>query len=315
MQGTPRTRGAFRLRGRQNKRMPKVLPHEYLFNAFLLSVALRVAIADGPLDPSALTFCAYAVVGLALIPWCEASPTPRRWRTRLLWYPCVMGLSFFTLNHAIWHLGVPDADPVLTQIDIALLGAPATHYFGPIESAWLTEFMMAAYLFFFYYLIFGPYHYWRDDLVNFRKCFVGMFTLYAIGFTGYSIFPAGGPHVDPSLTPLHGGPLTRFMLPVINAGSNHIDVFPSIHGAASLYLLVFDYWHYRKRFWILLLPTCALWVSTVYLRYHYVVDLLAGFAITVAALLVARVYEKSRLAAELDSQLAAAHREMRAVSS
>jgi hypothetical protein len=286
--------------------MPKVLPHEYLFNAFLLSVALRVSAVAGPLNRHAATFFAYTLIGVLLIPWSQRNPTTRRWRTRLLWYPCVMGAAFFTLNHAIWLLGIPDADPMLTQLDNTLLGAPATHYFGPLESAWLTELMVAAYLFFFYYLVSGPFYYWRHDLINFRKCIVGLFTLYALGFTGYTVFPAGGPQIDPSLAPLHGGWLARFFLPVIKAGSNQIDVFPSIHGAASLYVLVFDFWHYRKRFWILLVPTAALWVSTVYLRYHYVVDLLAGGVITVISLAVAWRYERSRLAAELDRELIAA---------
>jgi membrane-associated phospholipid phosphatase len=66
---------------------------------------------------------------------------------------------------------------------------------------------------------------------------------------------------------------------------------------------VFDFWHYRKRFWILIAPTLALWISTVYLRYHYVVDLVAGFAITIVAIVVTRAYERSRLAAELDAEL------------
>jgi hypothetical protein len=284
--------------------MPKVLPSEYAFNALLFSVAIRVALAEGPLDPHALAFFLYPVVSALLIAWTQANPTPVRWRTRLLWYPFAMGISFFTLNGAIDLLGVTDADPMLAAADIALLGKPATHYFSPLERQWLTEAMMCAYLFFFYYLVFGPYHYFRHDLIRFRNCFVGLFTLYAIGFLGYSLFPAGGPHWDTGAPPLQTGPLTRLMLPIINAGSNDIDVFPSIHAAASLYLLAFDFRHFRKRFWILLLPTAALWVSTVYLRYHYVVDLVAGLVVTGIALLVVRRYERSRLAAELDRQLA-----------
>jgi membrane-associated phospholipid phosphatase len=253
-----------------------VLPHEYAFNAFLLLIAVRLSAYVGPLDPHALAFFAYLTVGVLLIPWCNRHPTTRRWRARLIWYPIIMGISFFTLNQAVWLLDVPDADPLISRWDVALLGAPATTYVAPFEATWLTEGMMAAYLFFFYYLIFGPLHYWLTDLRRFRNCFVGLFVLYALGFLGYSFLPAGGPHIDPALAPLHGGPLTRFMLPLISVGSNHIDVFPSIHGAASLYLLLFDYANYRKRFWILLVPTIALWISTVYLRYHYVVDLLGG---------------------------------------
>jgi len=284
----------------------RVLPHEYAFNAFLLLIALRVSVFAGPLDPHAIAFFAYFSVGVLLISWCNAHPTTRRWRTRLLWYPIIMGISFFTLNQAVWLLGVPDADPLISRWEIALLGRPATSYFTPIETVWLTEAMMVAYLFFFYYLIFGPWHYWFTDLRKLRSCFVGLFVLYALGFLGYSFLPAGGPHIDPSLAPLHGGPLTTFMLPIISVGSNSIDVFPSIHAAASLYLLLFDYANYRKRFWILLVPTIALWISTVYLRYHYVVDLLAGAAVTFIAVAVERAYERSRLAASLDRELAQA---------
>jgi hypothetical protein len=285
--------------------MPKVLPHEYAFNALLAYIALRVSLVAGPLDPHAIGFFAYAAVGLLLIPWCEQRPTTRRWRARLLWYPTIMGLSFFTLNSAIWTLGPADADPLLARWDVALLGAPATAYFAPIESKWLNDVMMAFYLFFFYYLVFGPFHYWRHDLRRFRNCFVGLFVLYAIGFLGYSLLPAGGPHWNPALKPLDGGPLLDYMHPLINAGSNQVDVFPSIHAAASLYLLIFDFSNYRQRFWILLVPTLGLWVSTVYLRYHYAVDLVAALAVTLLAVAVQHGYERSKLAATLDAELAA----------
>jgi membrane-associated phospholipid phosphatase len=37
-------------------------------------------------------------------------------------------------------------------------------------------------------------------------------------------------------------------------------------------------------FWIALPLAVGLWVSTIYLRHHYVVDLLAGFALAPVAL-------------------------------
>ena len=38
---------------------------------------------------------------------------------------------------------------------------------------------------------------------------------------------------------------------------------------------MFDFQHRRAHLWVLA-PTVGLWISTVYLRYHYGVDLLAG---------------------------------------
>ena len=70
-----------------------------------------------------------------------------------------------------------------------------------------------------------------------------------------------------------------------------MDVFPSVHLAASLYLLLFDWQHGRRRFWIYLLPCVVLWWSTMYLRFHYFVDLLAGAAMAMAGWWMARQYE------------------------
>ena len=278
----------------------QLLPHEVAFNALLLVLALRLSWAAGPANLRVAAFLAYIAVGIALVVWTQRDPTPTRWRIRLLWYPCAMGLTFYSLAGTIEALGVTRADELLARWDAAILGAPAAHYLAALETPLFTEIMVIAYLFFFYYLIFGPAHYCLRDLQRFRSCFAGLFTLYALGFLGYSLFPAHGPRADVTLPAMQLGPLARHLLPLVDAGSNDVDVFPSIHGAASLYLLVFDAWHYRRRFWQLLLPTIALWFSTVYLRYHYAVDLAAGLAIAVAALLTARCYERSSLAAAIE---------------
>jgi membrane-associated phospholipid phosphatase len=58
-----------------------------------------------------------------------------------------------------------------------------------------------------------------------------------------------------------------------------MDAFPSVQLAASLYLLLFDWQHWRRRFWWVLTPCLMLWLSTMYLRFHYFVDLLAGMVV------------------------------------
>ena len=63
--------------------------------------------------------------------------------------------------------------------------------------------MVAAYLFFFYILIFGPGWYCVHDLARFRACITGLFTTYALGFLGYTILPAGGPHLSMTQLPPH----------------------------------------------------------------------------------------------------------------
>ena len=72
-----------------------------------------------------------------------------------------------------------------------------------------------------------------------------------------------------------------------------MDVFPSVHVAVSAYLLLFDWRHRRRRFRWFLLPCLILWFSTLYLRFHYFVDELAGVVAALAGWWMAENYEIS----------------------
>lgn len=277
----------------------QVLPHEWAFGGFLALTAARLILHVGLGDWHSLAFIAFVSGCVIAVLASGRVPGPVAWRARLLWYPSVMGMSFYTLATAVPLLGIAPADALLAQLDHSLLGFTPAVALSTLHVPVFTDIMVAAYLFFFYILIFGPGWYCVHDLAYFRACITGLFTTYALGFLGYTILPAGGPHLSmPDLPPLDGGWLTQAMLPKVNQGSNGVDVFPSIHCAASLYLLAFDFRHYRRRFWWLLLPCIALWMSTVYLRYHYVVDLLGGVVIAAIGLITAYLYERSGRAVE-----------------
>jgi len=280
----------FGLRGRRIR----LLPHEYAFSLFLALTWGRLVAHVGLLSPLALAFLGYLLASAAVILWSGREPAPWRWRIRLLLYPALMGMSFYMMPSVVTALEVPRADAMLVKWDSVWLGQNINLTIQGWEPPLFTDVMMLAYIFFFYYLIAGPAYYCIHDLPRFRQCFAGLFVVYALGFIGYTFLPAGGPHRFLEFDqPLPGGWITRVAKPVLDYASNGVDAFPSIHVAISMYLLVFDQWYYRRRFWRLLIPCVALWVSTVYLRYHYCVDVIAGFAIAVIGLWVATRYGRS----------------------
>jgi hypothetical protein len=282
-----------------------MLPHEIIFGLFLALTWGRLVVRTGPGHPLTLAFLGFLLTSVGVILWAGPRPTPGRWRIRLLMYPALMGLSFYVLPSAIAQLGLARADELLAGWDHALLGSHASVSRQVWMSPVLTDLMMVAYLFFFYYLIAGPAYYCIRDLPRFRECFVGLFTLYGLGFIGYTLFPATGPYFHLHFeTALARGWFTRWVQPYVDRGSNGVDVFPSLHVAVSLFLLIFDWWHFRARFWRLVAPCVALWLSTLYLRYHYVVDLLAGAAIAVVGLLVAAIYARSAQAQAIETDAA-----------
>jgi len=273
-----------------------VLPHEWAFGFFLWLTGLRLFLAGGAARAWSLLFLGCLAGSMMVISWATRKPTPWRWRVRLLYYPSAMGLCFYAMGAAVPLLGIPQMDGLLLHWDQALLGETPAVAWEQYLRPWLMDVSMAGYLFFFYFLIAGPGYYCVRNIPLFRKCIVGLFTLYGISFIGYTLFPAGGPHRFMTFaTPLQGPLVLDWSLGIVNNGSNCVDVFPSIHFAAMLYLLWFDWRHYRRRFWWVLSPIVILWFATLYLRFHYFVDLLAGLAVTLCACAVARWYERSML--------------------
>lgn len=271
-----------------------VLPHEWIFGTFLLLTGLRLFAHGGAAREWSPLFLGLVLASVAVFFWAERHPTPWRWRVRLLFYPSAMGLAFFAMGLAIPLLGIPPVDGLLIQWDRTLVGETPSIAWESWLQPRVEDVAMAGYLFFFYYLIAGPGHYCIHNLRLFRKCIVGLFTLYGIAFMGYTVLPAGGPHIYLTFkTPLHGPWLLDRTIKTVNAASNGLDVFPSVHVAASLYLLLFDWQHWRKRFWWVLLPCLVLWFATIYLRFHYLVDLLAAAVLALASWFMAQRYDTS----------------------
>jgi len=271
-------------------RTARLLPHEWFFGAFLLIQWLRLVLAVGPLDGDALLYFILLLLNLFVIVWCRQRETHLRWQVRLWFYPVAMNAVFFTMNSAVLKVTPHKFDGALADFDRMLFGTTLSLRAQAIATPALTEILSFCYLLFFPYMIVSWFYYARRGLPLLRKLMVGMFTIYGLGFLGYSLVPAGGPHLalrDEFTVPLAGWAITKFNNFIVANGSNGVDVFPSLHCAISCFLLFFDREHARWRYWLYLVPCIGLWLATIYLRYHYLVDVIAGFALAAFALWVA----------------------------
>jgi membrane-associated phospholipid phosphatase len=128
---------------------------------------------------------------------------------------------------------------------------------------------------------------------EFRAATLGVVICFYMGYFLYLVFPAAPPRlvlVYQFKKTLMGYPglLSTFsarafeLLPLDSRAA-----FPSLHAAVSLLALVYA-WRFARPLFYLLLPfAVGLWASTIYLRHHYFVDLLAGFALAPAAFVLA----------------------------
>jgi membrane-associated phospholipid phosphatase len=263
------------------------LPHELFFGLFLVVTWMRLGFKTGFLGGDALLYLGLLATNAWSIWFCRSNGSARRWRLGLLFYPVAMNIVFMHMKTAIPKIHPVPMDALLQQIDNFCVGTNLSLRLQPLVDPALTEILSLCYILFFPYLLFSMIYYLCGELGLLKKFMVGLFTIYGIGFLGYSLVPAAGPQhalADQFTAPLTGGYITRWNAAVVAAGSNGVDVFPSLHCAISSFFLFFDRRHRPWRFKLYLAPCVGLWVSTIYLRYHYAIDVVCGFALSALAL-------------------------------
>ncbi len=273
-----------------------LLPHEVFFGLFLVVTWLRLGFAVGFVSGDALLYLVLLVANVWAIWYCRSNGSPRRWRVGMLFYPVAINIVFMNMKTAIPKIHPGRFDALLQHIDSLFIGTNLSVRLQPLVHPVFTEFFSFCYILFFPYLLFSLIYYFRDNVELLKTFVVGLFTIYGIGFLGYSFVPAAGPHIamaDQFTVPLNGWWITKLNAAIVAAGSNGVDVFPSLHCAVSSFFLFFDRRHRPWRFKLYLIPCVGLWCSTIYLRYHYAVDVLCGFALSAFALWLAKRYPRN----------------------
>jgi len=200
-------------------------------------------------------------------------------------------LAIYTNLHDTVHFANPnDIHDTLIAIDQWLFGVQPCVWSQQFIRPWLTEFFSFCYMIFF---LFAPavavVLYFSKKKREFRETLVTVILCFYCGYLLYIIFPAA----PPRLTLIHmysvgfdGTPLASIAEKAINILPRESRcAFPSLHSAVTLLSLIFAWKYTRLTFW-LMLPFCiGLFLSTIYLRHHYVIDLLAGWAFMIPVLI------------------------------
>jgi membrane-associated phospholipid phosphatase len=206
--------------------------------------------------------------------------------------PFLVALVFYETLHDLTPLIRHDVvDQALIAIDRKMLGVDAAVWMGQLGSPWLTRAMVFCYLsYFFAPAILAALIYWTGRRQLFRDFLVSLCVTTLLGYTGYLLVPAVGPYIfQAELFPqrLPGGGLdsTTSMISTIDALKGYArDCFPSLHTAHTTVVLVFARRFSRRAFRAYLPIALGLYVSTLYLRMHYAVDVAAGFVTAALAI-------------------------------
>ena len=225
------------------------------------------------------------------------------------WYPQAVFLFCFEELRILVHLIEPEwRDSVLIAFDHWLTGVYPAVWLAQFTSVWLNEAMQVAYMTYYLFLtILGASLYRRrrersDDSsarnpsgVMAMRAFWTVMTASMIGYSiGYVIsifFPVEAPFFamrSLQLPPLMGGPATSLIDFIESWGRVRGGAFPSGHVLGSFVALLGAWCYRRQLFWVFLPCFVAMCVSTIYGRYHYIADILAGILVGAVAFLLAQ---------------------------
>ncbi len=180
-----------------------------------------------------------------------------------------------------------DLDPLLWSWDRLLFGADPHGWLEQRVPAVLLEWMALCYsLYGFLFLgVLGSLMIRRSEAalreMVFRAC-----VCLASGYTLYWMIPAAGPEsVVPFEGPLELVHFASLKEILMDRPRIERDCFPSLHTAITAIVLGSAWSHLRFLFWIILPVAFTVPFACIALRYHYVVDVLAGLLLAIATLI------------------------------
>jgi membrane-associated phospholipid phosphatase len=226
---------------------------------------------------------------------------------RLLLFPTLL-LVYFQAPLYVPVINPHEYDVVLAQWDKTLFGVNPTEWMYQFAHPVVTEVLQICYIAFFLIpLCLGiEFHRTKSDVVFRKYAAFLMIALYG-SYLLYLWMPAIGPcftlHDFSGLgADLPGIFFTETFRTIINNGSGagtatpaltaHRNCMPSGHTIATLVNIACAFrWHSRFR-WLVAGIGAGIIISTVYLRYHYAVDILAGCAFALVFMLLTHTIQR-----------------------
>jgi len=288
-------------------KLKKIINVLTISDAYILGMLLIYTILCfifwSQLETPSLNLLSYVVISTAVIVFALVSSKFKGGKVfTLVRRLYIIPIVFFIYSNI--HLFIPlvnpqDYDNMLIAWDMSIFGVNPTEWMAQIAHPILTEYLQFTYMMFYVLpFILGVEFTLRDSDDRFfefaRIVIFGFFFSYIL----YFFMPAIGPRFtvhDFSMlnTELPGLLLTNFFRDLVNAGGGVMpdtinpaeivnrDCTPSGHTMMTFITILIAFKFKSKYKWIVAIIGFSLIFSTVYLRYHYVVDVIAGLGFAV----------------------------------
>jgi membrane-associated phospholipid phosphatase len=236
------------------------------------------------------------VVAILAATWAIGHPSHTAWVFRH-WYPLpYVAWCYREMAALVPAIRGKEMDAGLARLDYRIWGAHPTVWLERISSPIVTEYLQIIYSLFVPVVLWIAFLLWRRGRYTDFRYYAFLIALgFLVSYIGYVIVPARGPRFFLShlqTMDLRGLWVTHALQATLDRLETRAwDCFPSGHTE----LTILAWWSSRsisnRLFWIYFAYTLSIISATVYLRYHYTVDVLAGAGVAGLLVLIApRLY-------------------------
>lgn len=194
-------------------------------------------------------------------------------------------IAYMALSYITKYSEIQVLDQLIVDFEFYLgVGFPSIEW-----SALVNDFLMVSYTSYFF-LIYVPILMIEDTEERYRF-FSAMILFTCIQFIGYLIFPVQGPQYF--LTGTSGlqfefSSIGKILMgALIHLHSAKIDCMPSGHVGASAVAIYFIFKNKFKTKWIWALFYVGIVGATLFLRFHYITDLVVGLLVAMFCIFIA----------------------------
>jgi hypothetical protein len=197
--------------------------------------------------------------------------------------------TFFQLRDILPLVSPWTDDARIYAFDLKVFGFEPSVYLDRWVTPATTEWF--AFFYFLYFLILCvhvlPMVFLQRDTHLLNQFATGALLMFLSSHIIYMMVPGYGPYwylKDTFAHDLTGGTFWRWVRETVDAGGAQKDIFPSLHTGSPTFFAIFSFRH-RKLFpfkytWpVITFLATQIIIATMFLRWHYLVDIFAGLAL------------------------------------
>jgi hypothetical protein len=205
--------------------------------------------------------------------------------------------SYLQLRIILPAVSARAVDAQILSFDLRVFHYEPSLAWDRFVTPWTTEWF--AFFYFGYFFVLAahvlPFLLVVKRLDALARFSLGIFMVFCSGHLLYTVVPGYGPYrflAGQFTHELSGGPFWDLVKETVAGAGAQKDIFPSLHTAVPTFFTLFSFRNrrvipaFRYTWAIQAFVTTQIIVATMFLRWHYLIDIFAGLVLAVVAIVV-----------------------------